>query len=175
MDVLKLRDVWEVAEPSKPFETEAPCVWDRPIEFGVCPVGFLALVQLTHSSLLEWQRVFCANACWKDITCFLILQDVAIEILPWVSRVFGHAGRWWHTPLFSTLGRQRQANFWVWGQPGLQSEFQDSQCYTEKPFLEKYIYIYNHYAKILGTCINQLYETSMRWWNTDHRIPRPSK
>ena len=36
---------------------------------------------------------------------------------------------WWHTPLFPALGRQRQ--------PGLQSEFQDSQDYTEKPCLEK--------------------------------------
>ena len=33
--------------------------------------------------------------------------------------------------------RQRQADFWVQGQPGLQSEFQDSQGYTEKPYLEK--------------------------------------
>jgi hypothetical protein len=31
--------------------------------------------------------------------------------------------------------KQRQANFWVQGQPGLQSEFQDSQGYTEKPCL----------------------------------------
>jgi hypothetical protein len=29
------------------------------------------------------------------------------------------------------------ANFWVWGQPGLLSKFQDSQGYTEKPCLEK--------------------------------------
>jgi hypothetical protein len=28
-------------------------------------------------------------------------------------------------------------DFWVWGQPGLQSEFQDSQGYTEKPCLKK--------------------------------------
>jgi hypothetical protein len=28
-------------------------------------------------------------------------------------------------------------DFWVRGQPGLQSEFQDSQGYTEKPYLEK--------------------------------------
>jgi hypothetical protein len=32
---------------------------------------------------------------------------------------------------------QRQADFWVRGQPDLQSEFQDSQGYTEKPCLEK--------------------------------------
>ena len=32
---------------------------------------------------------------------------------------------------------KRQADFWVWGQPGLQNEFQDSQGYTEKPWLKK--------------------------------------
>jgi hypothetical protein len=32
---------------------------------------------------------------------------------------------------------QRQADFWVRGQTGLQSELQDSQGYTEKPCLEK--------------------------------------
>jgi hypothetical protein len=44
---------------------------------------------------------------------------------------------WWHTPLIPALGRQRQVDFCVRGQPGLQSEFQDSQGYTEKPCLEK--------------------------------------
>jgi hypothetical protein len=44
---------------------------------------------------------------------------------------------WWRTPLIPALGRQRQADFWVRGQPGLQSEFQDSQGYTEKPCLKK--------------------------------------
>jgi hypothetical protein len=29
-----------------------------------------------------------------------------------------------------------QEDFWVRGQPGLQSEFQDSQGYTEKPCLK---------------------------------------
>jgi hypothetical protein len=41
---------------------------------------------------------------------------------------------WLHTPLIPALGRQRQA---VRDQPSLQSEFQDSQGYTEKPCLEK--------------------------------------
>jgi hypothetical protein len=49
----------------------------------------------------------------------------------------GPAGRWWHMPLIPALGRQRQVDFWVRGQPGLQSEFQDSQGYTEKSCLEK--------------------------------------
>jgi hypothetical protein len=38
-----------------------------------------------------------------------------------------------------TLGleRQRQVDLWVWSQSGLlQSEFQDSQGYTEKPCLK---------------------------------------
>jgi hypothetical protein len=32
---------------------------------------------------------------------------------------------------------QRHEDFWVRGQPGGQSKFQDSQGYTEKPCLEK--------------------------------------
>jgi hypothetical protein len=39
--------------------------------------------------------------------------------------------------LIPALGRQRQADLWVWDQPGLQSEFQDSQGYTEKPCLKR--------------------------------------
>jgi hypothetical protein len=41
------------------------------------------------------------------------------------------------SPLIPALRRQRQADFWVQGQPGLQSDFQDSQGCTEKPCLEK--------------------------------------
>ena len=58
----------------------------------------------------------------------------------WQHRLFktkNQAGRWWHMPLIPALGRQRQVDFWVGGQSGLQSEFQDSQGYTEKPCLEK--------------------------------------
>jgi hypothetical protein len=41
------------------------------------------------------------------------------------------------TPLIPALGRQGQVGLWVPGQSGLQSEFQDSQGYTEKPCLKK--------------------------------------
>jgi hypothetical protein len=57
--------------------------------------------------------------------------------MAWIKKTNLVAGRWWRTPLIPALGRQRQADFWVRGQPGLQSEFQDSQGYTEKPRLEK--------------------------------------
>jgi hypothetical protein len=40
-------------------------------------------------------------------------------------------------PLIPALGRQRQTDFRVRGQPSLQSEIQDSQGYTEKLCLEK--------------------------------------
>jgi hypothetical protein len=43
---------------------------------------------------------------------------------------------WWHMTLILALERQMQVDFWVRGQPGLQSEIQDSQGYTEKPCLE---------------------------------------
>lgn len=39
---------------------------------------------------------------------------------------------WWLTPLMPALGKQRQADFLVQTQPGLQREFQDSQGYIEK-------------------------------------------
>ena len=48
-----------------------------------------------------------------------------------------HRWEWWPMTSIPALGRQRQGNFWVRGQPGLQSEFQDSQGYTEKPCLKK--------------------------------------
>ena len=44
--------------------------------------------------------------------------------------------------LIPALGRQRQADFWVRGQPGLQSEYQDSQGYN-------YIFIINASTSLL--------------------------
>ena len=45
-------------------------------------------------------------------------------------------GTVWPMPLIPVLGRQRQEEFWVGDQLGLQSKFQDSQGYIEKPYLE---------------------------------------
>jgi hypothetical protein len=59
------------------------------------------------------------------------MQDV------WGSENKIYSRAWWRMPLIPALGRQRQADFWVPGQPGLQSEFQGSQDYTEKPWLKK--------------------------------------
>ena len=40
-------------------------------------------------------------------------------------------------PVIEALREQRQEDLCVQGQPGLQSELQDSQSYTEKPCLKK--------------------------------------
>jgi hypothetical protein len=49
------------------------------------------------------------------------------------------ARQWWCTPLIPALGRQKQADFWVRGQPGLESEFQDSQVYKQRNPVSKNI------------------------------------
>jgi hypothetical protein len=41
-------------------------------------------------------------------------------------------GQWWLTPLIPALGRQRQADFVVRGQPGLQSYFQETLSQKNK-------------------------------------------
>jgi hypothetical protein len=47
------------------------------------------------------------------------------------------SGPQWHIPLILALGRQRQVYVLSWGQPGVQSKFQDSQgCCTQEPCLE---------------------------------------
>ena len=63
-----------------------------------------------------------------------------VYILDWnKKKKKGPRWAWWRMPLIPAPGRQRQrqVDFWVQGQPGLQSEFQDSQDYTEKPCLGK--------------------------------------
>jgi hypothetical protein len=58
------------------------------------------------------------------------------HLLEHKCKIFTICRAWWCMPLIPALGRQRQADFWVRVQPGLQSEFQNSQGYTEKPCLK---------------------------------------
>jgi hypothetical protein len=77
---------------------------------------------------------------------------------------------WWRTPLIPALGRQRQADFWVRGQPGLQSELQDSQGYTEKPCLEKKKWNWGNFC---GCLKRMTPRDSYIWmWNCLRRIRR---
>jgi hypothetical protein len=43
---------------------------------------------------------------------------------------------WYLTLSYNPGSRvERQADLWIWGQPGLQSELQDNQDYIENPCL----------------------------------------
>jgi hypothetical protein len=56
--------------------------------------------------------------------------------------------------------RQRQVDFWVRGQPGLQNEFQDSQSYREKPCLKKQEEKKNTCNEIYLTFLGKLLSTA---------------
>jgi hypothetical protein len=77
----------------------------------------------------------CRRAMMLKHTSAFVGIDYSIKHM--THKTYPIARRWWRTLLIPALGRQRQADFWVWGQPGLHSEFQDSQGYTEKPCLKK--------------------------------------
>ena len=47
------------------------------------------------------------------------------------------AGRWWRSPVIPVLWEAEAGGFLSQGQPGLQSEFQDSQGYMDKPCLKQ--------------------------------------
>jgi hypothetical protein len=59
-----------------------------------------------------------SQACWANKNHMSHLSVLTVLLVP-------------------ALGRQRQAALRVLGQPGLQTEFQDSQGYTEKPCINK--------------------------------------
>jgi hypothetical protein len=84
---------------------------------------------------------------------------VCVCVCVYVLSLFCFRGAWLRTPLVPALVRQRQADFWVWGQPGLQSEFQG---YTEKPCLEHpppqkkvffFLYFNSFFSDILLMCV----------------------
>ena len=70
---------------------------------------------------------------WECITCASVEDKFHIKALYFLEQELEVARQWWHKTLIPTLVRQREMDFWVLGLPGVQSEFQDSQGYTEKP------------------------------------------
>jgi hypothetical protein len=79
----------------------------------------------------------CFTSYWERqmLTNFILKIRVNDQIKS--SKISPLSRAWWRKPLIPALGRQRQADFWVRSQPSLQSEFQESRAYTEKPCLEK--------------------------------------
>jgi hypothetical protein len=76
-------------------------------------------------------------ACYKRSQCYENCHWS--RIISWEEMAHAFDPRTWES----------EVDFWVRGQHGLQSEFQDSQGYTEKPCLENYIYIYIYLEPIL--------------------------
>jgi hypothetical protein len=91
----------------------------------------LGCIRKLAEQVWEQARKLCASTVSASSSC--------LELLTWITSVKNcdQSRARWRTLLIPALGRQRQADFWVRGQSGLQSEFQDSQGYTEKPCLEK--------------------------------------
>jgi hypothetical protein len=77
---------------------------------------------LIKADIEVWHRGFPWGKLGKGITFEMKIKKI-------------YAGQWWHMPLIPAFGRQKQEDFWVQGQPGLQCEFQNSQDNTEKPCL----------------------------------------
>ena len=73
--------------------------------------------------VIKWSAFYMEYLEFGEQLIFKLVFNVKIIFL---------AGQWWFMPLIPAPGRQRQVNFWVPGQSGLQSEFQDSPGYTEK-------------------------------------------
>jgi hypothetical protein len=85
----------------------------------------LRVLPCSHPCPAHWSR---NNPIWKWLGTHSWRDSVGKK------KKMG-ARRWWRMPLIPALGKQRQVDFWVWGQPDLQNKFQDSQGYTEKPCL----------------------------------------
>jgi hypothetical protein len=113
------------------------CVW-RQLQYTVCHTVYIQYDKTKHFSCWRWARVRARQAfyhrathlihafsksevrdilllCTGDVLSRDSLEHRLLEVFDgWV---------WWRMLLIPALGRQRQADFWVRGQPRLQSEF----------------------------------------------------
>jgi hypothetical protein len=104
-----------------------------------------------------WQYIYIINSLQRELPTFFMIC--------WHQN-FHSSWAWWCTPLIPALGRQRQADFWVWGQPGLQSEFQDSQGYTEKPCLKTK----QNKTKPFNSILSGANHISRFWWISPDKL-----
>jgi hypothetical protein len=107
-----------------------------------CPAGKTVIAQpgawcvhLKSSGMLTRVNYLLSKLHWF-CQSILHLHARFLTLRIWTQTRGGGVGAWWRKPLIPALGRQRQADFWVRGQLGLQSEFLDSQDYIEKPCLQ---------------------------------------
>jgi len=77
------------------------------------------------------------QALYLTLNMLLTKTGSSIPLQNMNDQVLITAGQWWHMPLIPALGRQKQVDFLVQGQPGLQSEFKNSKVYPKKPCLKK--------------------------------------
>ena len=79
----------------------------------------------TLEKSISWLHLPLTNFTYNPILFEFIIQKLHL------------ARQWWcTTPLVPAFGRQKQADFWVPGQPGLQSEFQEGQDYIKPTCLK---------------------------------------
>jgi hypothetical protein len=101
-----------------------------------------------HRETLSWKTKQINVSSFLFLFFFETVSQLCRAWLAWTTAMWSSLppclrsteieGICYHTQL-KCYQRQRQADFWGRGQPSLQSEFQDSQGYTEKAYLEKKI------------------------------------
>ena len=62
---------------------------------------------------------------WHFVCFFVCLMYFHYWFFKWFFKIICLSRWWWYKPLHPALGRQRQADIWCWGHPGLPSKFQD--------------------------------------------------
>jgi hypothetical protein len=113
------------------------------IRFWTCHYNLFTMIlfwwkgsEIAVAPRAELQTRVCGGIHFNQSTSAVIMDQPRAQIKSTAFKKLMFKPGVVGTPSIPALGRQRQADFWVGGQPALQSEFQDSRGYTEKPCLE---------------------------------------
>jgi hypothetical protein len=112
-----------------PGPYEIPCVW-MGTRTSRKAAGALNLWDFAPASALFLKKPGLNSFQYKSYYTFnqyCINQGSSSKFYVLTSLLSLWARKLWYTPLIPALGRQRQVDFWVQGQPCLQSEFQAGQ------------------------------------------------